>query len=122
MIEHSFTFAEAMDKFDPYGLFMNSFGRRIKREGTAVDIDPLTKHCALLANCICAKNTDCGPTQICTTIPGYNYNVCKTRNEPSETIKMDRSKIPPPFGILSFFLRNILTSVKTVFAKCSGKA
>lgn len=101
---------------------MNNFGRRIKRVGTAVDTDPLTTRCALLGNCICSRNSDCGDTQICTTIPGYNYYVCKTRNELPELTTMDRSKLPPPFGVLGFLLSNIFSSAKRAYSNCTGVA
>lgn len=108
-----------MDKFDPYEIFINNFGRRIKRKGTTVDIDPLTTHCALLSNCICSQDSDCAANQICTTIPGYDYYVCKTRNELPEST-MDKSTLPPPFGLLGFILTNIFTATTAAFANCSG--
>lgn len=117
LIGHSFT--EAMDKFDPYEIFINNFGRRIKRKGAIVDTDPLTTHCALLSNCICSQNSDCGAEQICTTISGYTYPVCKTINEIPESA-MDKSKLPPPFGLLGFIVKNIVTSATAAYAHCSG--
>lgn len=119
--ESSQSLAEAMNEFDPDEIFMNNFGRRIKRKGTTVDIDPLTTRCALLSNCICKKNSDCGDEQTCTTIPGYNYNVCKTRNELPELTGMDKNKLPPPFGVVGFLLSNIFTSAKAAYANCTGR-
>lgn len=110
--------AEAMNKFDPDEIFINNFGRRIKRQGTIVDIDPLTIHCAILGNCICSQNADCAESQTCTTIPGYNYNVCKTINEIPE-VAIDKKKLPPPFGVLGFLLSNIFTSAPQAYANCS---
>lgn len=108
-----------MHKFDPNEIFMNNFGRRIKWKGTTVDTDPLTTRCALTGNCICSLDSDCGNTQTCTTIPGYNYNVCKTRNELPET-KMDKSTLPPPFGLIGYLFTNIFTSATAAYANCSG--
>ncbi len=107
-----------MNKFDPNEIFINNFGRRIKRKGTKVDIDPLTVHCALLDNCICSKNTDCGNNQICTTLPGYTYRVCKTRNEVSE-FTVDRSAFPPAMGVIGFLLNSIHTLAKATLSNCS---
>lgn len=70
-----------MNKYDPNEVFINSFGHRIKKSGRKVDIDPLVTHCALLDNCFCTTNGDCGDNQICTTIANYKYRVCKTKNE-----------------------------------------
>lgn len=107
-----------MNKFDPNEIFINNFGRRLKRKGTKVDIDPLTVHCALLDNCICSKDTDCGNDQTCTTLPGYSYQVCKTRNEVPE-FTVDRSFFPPALGAFGFLLNNIHTLVGAVIANCS---
>lgn len=90
----------------------------MKRQGTKVDIDPLTVHCALLDNCICSKDTDCGNDQTCTTLPGYTYRVCKTRNELPE-FTMDRSFFPPALGVLGYLLNNIHTLTNAALAKCS---
>lgn len=107
-----------MNKFDPNEIFINNFGRRIKRKGTKVDIDPLTVRCALLDNCICSKDADCGRDQTCTTLPGYKYHVCKTRNEIRE-FTMDRSAFPPALGVVGYFLNNIHTLANAVLADCS---
>lgn len=105
-----------MNKFDPNEVFINNFGRRIKRKGTKVDIDPLTTRCALLDNCICSKNSDCGEHQMCTTLPGYSYRVCKTRNEVPE---FTTDKFPPTLGGLGFLLMNIPTIAKAAHANCT---
>lgn len=107
-----------MNKFDPNEIFINNFGRRIKRKGTKVDIDPLTVHCALLDNCICSKDTDCAIDQTCTTLPEYTYNVCKTRNELAE-FTVDRSAFPPAIGVLGYLLNNIHTLAGAVLANCT---
>lgn len=71
-----------MNKNDPKGVFINKIGLRLKGTGTKSDANPLSTHCALLGGCFCCKNTDCGPHQTCSTIPGYfTYRVCKTKNE-----------------------------------------
>lgn len=56
-----------MNKFDPNEVFINNFGRRMKGTGSVIDEDPATKHCALLDNCICSKNKDCGDTNLYNT-------------------------------------------------------
>lgn len=116
---HKYSSAEAMNKFDPGEIFINNFGRRLKYQGTKVDIDPLTTRCALLGNCICSKNSDCGDTQICTTIPGYNYYVCKTINELPE-LTVNKTKFPPPFGVLGYLLTDVFTLASAAYANCSA--
>lgn len=107
-----------MNKFDPDEIFINNFGRRMKRTGSTVDIDPLTTHCALLGNCICSQNDDCGYTQTCTTISGYNYYVCKTRNELPE-LPLDKNEFPPPFGVLGYLITDVFTLASAARANCS---
>lgn len=106
-----------MNKFDPYETFINNFGRRIKRKGTRVDIDPLTTRCALLDNCICSKNCDCGEAQICTTLPGFNYRVCKTRNEVPE-YNVDKNAFPPRSGLLGYLFNGVSTLATAAHAQC----
>lgn len=107
-----------MNKFDPNEIFINNFGRRMKNKGTKVDIDPLTVRCALLDNCICSNDSDCGNDQMCTTLPGYTYHVCKTRNEVPE-FTMDRSTFPPALGIFGYILNNIHTLANAALSECS---
>lgn len=107
-----------MEKFDPDKVFLNNFGRRITRKGTKIDIDPLTTRCALLDNCFCSKDSDCANTQICTTIDGYDYNVCETENVVAEA-KCDKSTFPPPVGILNWLLTTVPTLATAVVAKCT---
>lgn len=94
-----------MKKFDPNEVFINNFGRRLKGKGTKVDTDPLVVRCALLDNCFCSKDSDCGATQTCTTLPGYNYFVCKTKNEVPSAF--NKRLLPTPFGILNFLIFNV---------------
>ncbi len=94
-----------MNKFDPNEVFINNFGRRLKKSGTKVDIDPLVTRCALLDNCFCSKDADCGATQTCTSITGYNYRVCKTRNE--VPTRFNKWSLPPPLGILNFLINSV---------------
>ena len=107
-----------MAKFDPNGVFMNNFGRRLKGIGNKMDIDPLTKRCALLDNCFCTKDSDCGRSQICTTLPNYSFNVCKTINEFPETF--DHSKIPPLDKIIEYF-EQVPTLAAQVAATCPAE-
>lgn len=107
-----------MNKYDPDEVFINNFGRRIKRTGTTVDTDPLAKRCALLDNCICSKNGDCASTQICTTLPEYKYKVCKTKNEIAEFV-FDKSSFPPPLGVVPYLVSVVPTLLKAVISNCS---
>ena len=73
------SFLGKMQQYDPNGVFMNDFGRRLKGIDTKINTDPLSTRCALLDNCVCSKNNDCGPTQTCSRIDGYpDYPVCKS--------------------------------------------
>lgn len=106
-----------MKKYDPYEIFINSFGRRITKKDVKIDFDPLTTRCALLDNCFCSKDCDCAATQICTSLPGYNYTVCKTKNEVPE-VQFDRSIFPDPGGWINWVLTVVPTLVTAVLAKC----
>lgn len=71
-----------MKKYDPNGVFMNNFGRRVLGTSTTMDIDPLEVHCGIRDNCICSQDSDCPTTHTCTNLPGYSqYNVCQTIGE-----------------------------------------
>jgi len=73
---------EKMTEYDPNGIFMNNFGRRLTGEGTAIDVDPEAKRCALLDYCVCSKNEDCAATQYCGAVEGYrDMPVCRTDND-----------------------------------------
>lgn len=109
-----------MNKYDPDEVFINNFGRRLKRTGDKIDIDPLTTHCAILDNCFCSRDSDCASTQTCTQLPGYFYNVCKTKNEVAP-VRFDKSLFPVPFGVLSYLVSEVPTVVKSVIAKCTLK-
>ena len=69
-------FIDKMHQYDPKGVFLNDFGRRLLGIGTRINFDPMTKHCALLDNCICAKDSDCADGQNCGTLNGFR--VCKS--------------------------------------------
>lgn len=107
-----------MNKYDPNEVFINNFGLRLKREGTDVDMDPLTIHCALLDNCICAEDAHCGDNQICTKLPGYSYNVCRTKNEiaPVDLLKI---KLPTPLGVVSYLTTIVPTLIPAIISNCS---
>lgn len=111
-----------MNKYDPNGVFMNSFGHRMKKTGSKVDIDPDVKHCALLDNCICSKNNDCGKNQICTTVSGYEYQVCKTKNEGPIPLPFDKSIFPGSGDILGFLTGKALTLSTTLLSNCTVDA
>ncbi|XP_037049943.1 L-gulono-1,4-lactone dehydrogenase-like [Bradysia coprophila] len=111
-------FIGVMSKYDPNEVFMNNFGRRLKRTGTKIDTDPLTKHCAILDNCFCSNNSDCAANQICSQLSGYFHKVCKTRNEVSP-VRFDKSILPPPFRIFPFLVSEVPTLVKSVLSNCS---
>jgi len=107
-----------MKKYDPNEVFINNFGRRMKQTGTTVDSDPFTKHCALLDNCICSEDTDCGVTQTCTSLPGYTYKVCKTENEiPEKTV--NRNLFPPALGVLDWLSTTVPTLAAAALANCT---
>lgn len=111
-------FTGVMSKYDPNEVFINNFGRRLKRTGTKMDIDPLTKHCAILDNCFCSKSSDCADNQICTTLSGYKHKVCKNRNEVAP-VRFDKSIFPPPFGVVSYLVSEVPSLVKSVISNCS---
>lgn len=106
-----------MNKFDPNEVFLNNFGRRLKRTGTKIDTDPLVVRCALLDNCHCIKDSDCGATQTCTTISGYKYLVCKTKNEVPSVF--NKGLLPAPLGILNFLSYNVPTLASALLGNCS---
>lgn len=107
-----------MNKFDPNEVFINSFGRRIKNTGTKVDIDPLTTHCALLDNCFCTKNADCGKNQICTTIDNYSYRVCQTKNEVPINF-FPKLALPNATDLFNFFTLRSERMAAALLSECS---
>lgn len=104
-----------MKKFDPNGIFLNNFGRRLTYNGTKIDIDPLTTKCALLDNCFCSKDSDCADTQTCTTISGYRYPVCKTKNIRSGQT-FNRKEYPANFSIVDWFKNTVPALISSL--KC----
>lgn len=109
-----------MNRHDPKGIFSNSMGKRLTRKGTKVDVNPLHIHCAMLSSCVCSKNSDCGPTQICTTLPGYSkYRVCKTKNEATEC-NVDRSDFPPLSGVIEYLQKDVPILTAAAINKCSS--
>lgn len=102
-----------MQKFDPNGIFLNNFGLRLTGMSTEMDIDPSTTRCALLDNCFCSESSDCGNSQICTSIPGYNYKVCETKNVIAT--QFNRNDFPPAFEVGYWFFYNfpqLISSLK----------
>ena len=68
-----------MKEFDPNGIFLNAFGRRLIGVCSLTSSDSEVRHCALLDNCVCAWDTDCAVGQRCSRIQGYpNFPVCKS--------------------------------------------
>ena len=65
-----------MQLFDPNGVFLNDFGRRLLETGAKIDTDPHTVHCALLDNCICGEDADCANGQVWGTL--NSFNVCQS--------------------------------------------
>lgn len=97
-----------MLKFDPNGIFINNFGRRLIRKGTKVDIDPKTTRCALLDNCFCTNDSECAATQICTSVSGYNnYRGCQTKNISLAGTHFNRSAYDATFNIANFFINTV---------------
>lgn len=109
-----------MNKFDPNEVFINNFGRRIKNSGTKVDFDPFLTRCALLDNCFCSKNGDCGDKQICTTIGDYNYNVCKTKNEVPINL-LPKFIMPNATGLFNFFTTQSGTLATALLSECTAE-
>lgn len=93
-----------MNEFDPNGIFLNNFGRRLTHMGTNIDIDPLTTRCALLDNCFCSKDSDCGENQACTSILGYDYPVCETKNVVA--MEFSRNDFPSNFEVGYWFFNS----------------
>ncbi len=92
-----------MKEFDPSEVFMNDFGRRLMGIGTKVNTDPLVTHCALMDDCICKKDGDCGNQQVCSRIEGYpEYPVCKDIRPRSEEDKRLHSDPLSVHGILNY--------------------
>lgn len=70
-------FIQSITTFDPHGIFLNDFGRRLLGKSDKMNWDPLVTRCALLDHCICSSNHDCAPDQTCSRIDWYpNYPVC----------------------------------------------
>ncbi|KXN70657.1 hypothetical protein CONCODRAFT_6736 [Conidiobolus coronatus NRRL 28638] len=66
-------FQQAMQKYDPNGLFLNKFGKRLLRSGDeAYDIPSKVTRCAILNYCICKKDSDCPINYKCGNLVGYN--------------------------------------------------
>ncbi|OXA63154.1 L-gulonolactone oxidase 2 [Folsomia candida] len=68
-------FVESMTKYDPEGIFLNKFGRRLLGTSDQVDKDSKVYRCALQDYCICQKHDDCGLLQNCVNRNGFN--ICK---------------------------------------------
>ncbi|XP_037042731.1 probable L-gulonolactone oxidase 6 [Bradysia coprophila] len=110
-------FIAAMKKFDPKGIFLNNFGRRLLGTGTRIDADPKTIHCALLDNCFCSEDSDCVESQSCTSLPGYeNYPVCKTRNEVPIIFEKNRFS---GVNLLQYLSVTLPTLAAEAVTKCS---
>jgi hypothetical protein len=72
-----------MSEFDPNGIFMNDFGRRLQGKGTRANTDPLTKHCAILDYCLCSSDSDCANGLRCSRLFGYpDFPVCREERIP----------------------------------------
>ncbi|KAG4077289.1 hypothetical protein HA402_009918 [Bradysia odoriphaga] len=105
-------FVAAMQKYDPNGIFLNNFGRRLMNKDTEIDFDPLTTRCALLDNCFCSNSSDCGEQQNCTSISGYNYPVCQTRNVVAS--RFERHDYPATFEVGDWFFNSFPPSVRSL--------
>ncbi|CAL8073253.1 unnamed protein product [Orchesella dallaii] len=69
-------FQKMMRKYDPNGIFLNKFGRRLLLEYDDLSMDPFVKRCALQDYCVCTKSWHCADFQMCTTINGM-FPVCR---------------------------------------------
>ncbi|CAL8139498.1 unnamed protein product [Orchesella dallaii] len=87
--EHLPTFVRHMEEFDPQGIFLNDFGRRIRFDSETRIRDPRVKHCALLDHCICRNDLDCGDgsgsSYRCNLLQGYR--VCRENPKTYEGVK-----------------------------------
>ncbi len=103
-----------MDKFDPNGVFLNNFGKRLQGLSFKQDLDPADNRCAIRDNCICNKNSDCPITHTCTTLSGYiNYNVCQTIGE--TPIIFENEIVLDPFNMsIIVWLQNTLSKLSTL--------
>jgi hypothetical protein len=74
-------FKKAMRNYDPFGIFLNKFGRRLIGVSNEMDVDPKAIHCALQDYCICKKDSDCAvdEEQVCGKVEDgrRKYSVCK---------------------------------------------
>lgn len=89
------TFVKLMKKFDPHGVFLNDFGKRmIDPHYTKTSIDNFVKHCGLVDHCVCQKDEDCGDGSTesykCGKLLGYN--VCRERDVYFKVWKNRREK------------------------------
>lgn len=110
-----------MNKYDPNEVFINNLGRRIKKTGTKVDIDPLTIHCALLDNCFCTTDGDCATNQLCTSVGNYTYRVCQTKNEEPLNF-FPKFILPNSTGFLEFLTTQTVTLATALLSECSAKS
>ncbi|KAL1914676.1 uncharacterized protein VTP21DRAFT_8087 [Calcarisporiella thermophila] len=62
---HAKKFAEIVSRYDPKGIFLNHFGRRMLGLADAVQVPTNTKHCALEDFCVCSVDSDCAAGQRC---------------------------------------------------------
>ncbi|OXA60733.1 L-gulonolactone oxidase [Folsomia candida] len=78
-------FIETMNKFDPNEVFINNFGRRLKKTSSKQDLHPAEIHCGIRDNCFCSKNSDCAVTQTCTTFPNSTFRNTKLTTSAATT-------------------------------------
>lgn len=71
-------FHQAMRKFDPQGVFLNKFGRRLTLQSNELMTDPKVKKCALQDYCVCGKDADCASSQVCGKLG--KFNICTDKN------------------------------------------
>jgi len=66
-----------MKKYDPHGVFLNKFGKRLLDESEEMDGMEDVKHCAILEHCVCSKDDDCAEGQQCLAFMGAM--ICKDK-------------------------------------------
>jgi hypothetical protein len=108
-------FLAKMAEYDPNGVFMNDFGRRLKGQGTKVNFDPATRHCVLLDNCLCSRHGDCANGQVCSRLEGYpDFPVCIPTGRTKEVLDTTLLQTEPEPKVVSLGQSTVLVFPKNI--------